>query len=236
MQFYSDKSENARLVVGRFLDTFDALDPLFLSGAPGSEYGFLIKEYCLARNLDVRAVVNVPASMLDESPLADMLLMLNRAAIHASLLVVHVKSSLDVVSERKLMRFLDNPAIHDAKLLVVMDGFDPFGEGNAYPVALAERAKQALFVLPPLRTRLADLAFFTVRLFETLQAGKKLASPLRLSDAAGELWMGYDWPGNFEELHRTVAVLVEGSHRGGTVERDRLLEVLHLGRTSEVTV
>ena len=236
MHYYSDKSENSRLIVDRFIVTCDGSDQLFLAGAKGSEFTVLIKEYCHTKQIDPQLVVSVDPSMLDESVLGDLMVMLTRAGNSPELMVARVTPHIDAVSENRLLRFLDNPVFNDAKWIVILDGYDPFEEEIQYSNELAERSKESLFVLPPLKNRLADLASFAVDLLKSFEAERQLDAPLKLSESALDLMLAYDWPGNFEELKSVLRVLAYGSKRGGVISRDRFEEVLNLSRTTPVEV
>jgi len=234
MQYYCEQSENSRLIVDRFIETCDSSDQLFLSGATGSEFLLIIKEYCHAKGIAPASIVSLDPSMLDDGVLGELMLMLRNSNASANVLVLRVNAHLNEVSENKLLKFLNNPTFNDSKLIVVMDGFDPFEDLNPYSETLSERAKTSLFVLPPLKYRLADLAHFTVELLESLQKSRDLDEPLTLSESAMELLLNYDWPANYDELVEVLRVIVFGSKRGGEVSRERLEEVLNHGRTSPV--
>jgi len=234
MQYYCEQSENSRLIVDRFIETCDGSDQLFLSGANGSEFLLIIKEYCHGKGIAPESIVSLDPSMLEDGVLGELIVMLRNSNASANVVVLRVNAHLSEVSENKLMKFLNNPVFNDSKLIVVMDGFDPFEDLNPYSATLSNRAKTSLFVLPPLKHRLADLAHFTVELLEDLQKSRNLDEPLFLSEGAMELLLSYDWPGNYDELVEVLRVLVYGSKRGGIVSRGRLEEVLNHGRTSPV--
>ena len=234
MHYYCDQSENSRLIVDRFIATCDQAEQLFLAGAFGSEFSVLIKEYCHAKQIDPEAVISLQPSMLDESVLGDLMVMLGRSTLRPELLVISVNPHIDLVSENKLLRFLDNPAFNDLKLIVILDGYDPFEDRALYSDVLTERSKGCLFVLPALKNRLADLGHFALNLLRGLEEKLDLEAPLRLSADAVELMLAYDWPGNYEELTEIIRVLAYGSKRGGLISRQRLVEVLNLSRTVAV--
>lgn len=232
MHFFCDQSENTRLIVERFLETCDSTDQLFLAGASGSEYALLVKEYCHAREVDPAAVLSLEPSMLDESVLSDLMVLLSRSTTRPEVLLVRVNPAMNVVMENKLLRFMDNPAFPEAKLIVLMDGFNPFEDGVTYPENLADRCKSALFVVPPLHNRLADLAHFTVELLKSFMTERALDVPVQLSEDAMELLLEYSWPGNYAELSDVLRVLVYGSKRGGVIRREQLETAINLGRTA----
>ncbi|MEQ9825765.1 MAG: hypothetical protein ABQ298_15375 [Puniceicoccaceae bacterium] len=234
MHYFCEQSENTRLIVERFLETWDRSDPLFLAGAVGSEYLLLVKEYAKERGIDSAAILSLEPSMLEESVLNEWMVMLSRTAIRPELLLLRISPTLDAVMETRLLRFLENPAFPDSKLLVIMDGFDPFEEGIVYPEALAERCKSALFVVPPLCNRLADLAYFTVELLKAYSAERDLQSPVQLAQDAQDLLLEYDWPGNYAELSEVLRALVYGSRKGGLIERENLRIAINLGRTQPI--
>lgn len=231
MLHYCQNSENTQLIIDRFNNTLNKTDQLFLAGAKGSEFSLLIQEYCHANQIDLDSIITLQPSMLDEAVLTDMMTLLGRNPKRPEIVVVRINAGIDVVAENKLLRFVDNPAFSDAKLVIVMDEFDPFEEVIHYSDTLVERSKASLFVLPALKNRLADLAHFTVSLLKKYQRQTELRSPITFDESAMNLWLRYDWPGNYEELSEVVRALVYGSVRGGVLSEARIEEVLNLRRT-----
>ena len=234
MHYFCEQSENSRLIVDRFIETCDSVDQLFLAGSNGSEFSLILKEYCQSKGIPNQSMVSLDPSMLEEGMLGELMVMLRNTAAKPEMIVIRVNPFIDVVTENKLLKFLDNPAFNDSKLVVVLDGYDPFSESNPYSEALSETAKTSLFVMPPLKNRLADLAHFTVALLDDFQKERVLDQRISLSQEAADMLMSYEWPGNYNELKETMRVLVYGSKRGGVVSGNRLEEVLNHGRTSPI--
>ena len=234
MQYYCEQSENSRLIVERFVETCSEANQLFLSGPKGSEFHLLIKEYCNTQAIDTSAVISLEPNVLEESMLGELMVTLSQSAAHPEILLIRVDPGLDEISEAKLMKFLNNPAFKDSKFIIILEDYDPFEETNPYSQALSEYSKSSLFVLPPLKTRAADLAQFSLNLLDTLEKKSAVDAPIRLSEGAMELMLEYEWPGNYEELKEVLRTLVSGSKRGGVISRDRLVEVLNHGRKSPV--
>ena len=60
--------------------------------------------------------------------------------------------------------------------------------------------------IPPLREQAGDIAFLVNRIATELSETQKIPVA-RFSDGALELLTGYDWPGNFDQLHNVVKTL-----------------------------
>lgn len=232
MQYYCSQSDNSKLIVERFIQMCEAHEQVFLAGPKGSEFTLLLKEYCGSFNADPSTIINLQITMMEESVVNDVLELLGKREF-PSIIAIDARGNFNEITEKRLLRFLDNPSLSNVRYIILMEDFDPFDENNPYTPAITERAKESLFMLPPLKDRLADVAFFTAQLLEEKDSGA-VSVPFRLAKDAIELVLSYDWPGNYEELSHVMGVLTAGGVRNGIISHDRLEETINLSRTAPI--
>jgi hypothetical protein len=202
---------------------------VFLTGPQGSEFEVLLQEYVTHRSGEEGELVYLSAGILDETLLGDVIGMRPQGK-DPTVIALKISSSIDLVSERQLLLFLENPAFKESKYVVCMEDFDPFTSECPYPETLRNRAKDSLFMIPYLNERLADVAHFTRVLME--RNGPRGSERIALTPGAIDLLLTYPWPGNYHELKWTIEVLLAAPPRSRKISRERLEEVLVLGRTA----
>ena len=232
MRYYCSQSDNSKLIVERFIQMCETHDQVFLAGPKGSEFTVLLKEYCGSFDADPNTMINLQITMMEESVMNDVLDLLGKRA-YPSIVAVDTRGNFNEVTEKRLLRFLKNPSLSNVRYIVLMEDFDPFDENNPYTPAITELAKESLFMLPPLKDRLADVAYFTAQLLDEKNPGAA-GVPFRLAKDAIELVLSYDWPGNYEELAHVMNVLTTAGARNGIISRDRLEETINLSRTAPI--
>jgi hypothetical protein len=229
MRYYCSESKNSKTIVERFIEMCETRKQIFLAGPKGSEFNLLLKEYCDSFKADPSIMINLQITMMEESVVSDVMTLLSTRQ-QPSIVAIETRANFDEVNEKRLLRFLNNPSLSNVRFFVLMEDFDPFDENNPYPEAVTKRAKESLFMLPPLRERLADVSYFAVQL---LNHGDK-PNTLKFAKDAIELMLSYTWPGNYEELANVISVLLVGGNKNGVISRRRLEETINLSRTTPI--
>jgi hypothetical protein len=234
MQLFCPESRNARTIVDGFLLMCESYHQVFLTGPQGSEFHLLLKEYVITNGTSADEIMHLQPSILEERFLADLVNMTPQGK-DPILVSIELEPGLDLINERVLLRFLDNPSFHQAKLVVCMPGFDPYSHDHAYPETLSQRAKDALFIMPALRDRPADIAHFFRNLIQAYCGFAWRTEPLVVDENAIDLILEYPWPGNYGELQWVARILASTFHAEKRITRSRLEDVLLLGRTSPIS-
>lgn len=231
MRFYCSESKNSKLIIERFIHLCETRDQVYLAGPKGSEFILLLKEYYNSFDANADALINLQVSMLDETVVGEVLSMLSDRE-HPGLIAIDTRGNYSNITEAILLRFLDKPAFTNVRIFILLEDMDPFEETNPYSAVLTERAKESLFILPPLKERLADVAHFSMQLLREYEAVAGIGNPLEFDSAATDLLLSYPWPGNYEELSHVIKVIVMAGVKGGLITRNRLEESIGLMRTS----
>lgn len=90
---------------------------------------------------------------------------------------------------------------------------DEWLQNPAYDPKLFTLLSSLKLQIPPLREQAGDIAFLINRIATELSETQKIPVA-RFSDGALELLTGYDWPGNFDQLHNVVKTLALSAGEG----------------------
>ena len=233
MRYFCSESNNSKLIVERFIEMCEANEQVFLAGPKGSEFSLLLKEYCASFETDPSVIVTLQVTMMEESTVEEVMEIVGKRQ-RPSIMVVETRGNLDEISEKRLLRFLDNPSVTNLRYIIILEDFDPFDPDNPYSQAITERAKESLFMVPPLKERLADVSFFAAQILSGADESVPVSQPLKFAKDAIELMLSYPWPGNYEELAGAMRVLAMGGARNGIISRARLEETINLSRTKPI--
>jgi hypothetical protein len=232
MRFYCSESENSRLIVDRFKETCDASGLIFLSGPRGSDFYPLVREYVLGSNWSEDSLIVCSYTSLSEGILGDIAALLKRKM--PKVILVRLPRNLDEIEEKELIQFLENPAFSSAKWILAIEDLDPYEQENPYSDLLVEKAKEAMFVLPALTKRHADLAKFAVSALHEAENKTRGSKDFGFSDDAIELMLKYPWPGNYEELSSVMRVIGSSYDPSSPISEELLEQTISMGRTSEM--
>ena len=233
MRYFCSESKNSQLIIGRFIEMCEANEQVFLTGPKGSEFNLLLKEYCASFETDPSVLLTLQVTMMEESTVNEALEIVGKKQ-RPSIVVIETRGNFDEISEKRLLRFLDNPPIRNMRYIILLEDFDPFDPGSSYSPAIVERAKESLFMVPPLKERLADVSFFATEILGGSDQSIHIAQPLKFAKDAIELMLSYSWPGNYEELAGAMRVLAVGGAKNGIISRARLEETINLSRTKPI--
>lgn len=233
MRYFCSESNNSKLIVERFIEMCESNEQVFLAGPKGSEFSLLLKEYCASFETDPSVIVTLQVTMMEESTVDEVMEIVGKRQ-RPSLMVVETRGNLDEISEKRLLRFLDNPSVTNLRYIIILEDFDPFDPNNPYSQAITERAKESLFMVPPLKERLADVSFFAAQILSGADELVPVSQPLKFAKDAIELMLSYPWPGNYEELAGAMRVLAMGGARNGIISHARLEETINLSRTRPI--
>ena len=173
-------------------------DPILLSGEAGSPFE-LVARYFHKNNTPwvepakTEYIVDMPMELLQKAAVG--ILFLGDISQYSKNIQQGIHFLLGKAEKQNVRiicacsspsdEWLQNPA-YDPKLFALLSGLK--------------------LQIPPLREQAGDIAFLVNRIATELSETQKIPVA-RFSDGALELLTGYDWPGNFDQLHNVVKTL-----------------------------
>ena len=227
MQFFCKESKNSQRIVEAFKRFSDERAVIFMAGPEGSEFELLQREYLATNPTDIDRVFQLEPEAISDVH-REALLKLDPDLQNANGISITVRGSLSDSVEQELIAFADEPPFPGAKIWICLPGYE-VGSASTLSEDLQAKANHSLFVIPPLKNRHSDIAWFAAQELKDFRKEPMPASPF--SDEAIDLLMSYEWPGNYQELKQVMRVLALKIVPNGEISGDQMEEVIGLART-----